>query len=373
MADEHTRTLLERGAGALPTTPPHAEIEHRAERLRLRRRVAVSSGATALVIVVLAGVLGFAASIHRRQPEVALGGADRTAATGGQAAAGGCLEPAYHPGYLPWLDVGAPIPPAGSVSRTPSGTTLRWSDGAGADAFTVTVARRHGTVTADDGPYVPGGGRLSLHRGGRARVVWNVGGRRCNVLELVLTAPPRTMDGDELQRAVMGIARSLATPDGWPFEPADPAVCPPPPVMPTYLPWLPAGGPVPTPQIVYDSAQSDGYDVVWERAGTARDSGTGVWMDRSSNAVNSGRGEPTGHEILGQEGLLLTDEPGAVGAAATIVWDLGSGPCRNVRLYFESDDAMTRAQIDREILRIADSLAPLPPDADVLDPLSDGS
>jgi hypothetical protein len=329
MADEHTRRLLERGAGPLPSAPPHGDIEARADRLRRRRRLAVSSGATALVVAVIVGVLGVAASVQRRQPVIALGGVDRAAETGGRAVAGGCTEPAYRPGYLPWLGAGADVPPPEAVSRTSSGTTLHWNEGHGADASTVTVTRRHGTVSAEDGPYVPGGGRLRSSRGGHVRVVWNLGRSRCNVLELAFTVPSGSTDGEGIKRAAMGIALSLVTPDGRPFEIANPEICPPPPVIPTYLPWLPEGKALPSPDVSYweDAPEDDAYDFGWEARDTGRDSIAYVVMARFSQDMVSDGGEPAGHEILGSEGVLSSDE-----TYSYIGWDLDDDYCNAITL-----------------------------------------
>lgn len=361
MADEPTRRLLQRAAGTPPTQTPLDEIEHRATRLRRRRRVAASSVATALVLVIVIGAVSLIAQAQRHPSMVALGGEPESPTNGRQTpAVEGCIEPAYTPGYLPWVQEGQE-PPAPDERRMSSGTVLRWSGDDGKGTSTVTLRRRDGTVGGKDGREVPamlGGmmGRLSTAANGReVRVVWNLGGSRCNVLELTLRTTSAEMAGRHARREAIEIAQALTGPDGRTLQPSKPEVCPAPPVVPTYLPWLSTDETAPHGRVSTFAEQGDRYDLQWRPPGQRRDKIFYVSLSRYSDLAGYGGARATTQVIMGADGMLAE---GTMPGDIAIGWNVGGTSCNIIELVLVTDGEMTAAEAEREILSIADSFIP---------------
>jgi hypothetical protein len=365
MTDERTRRLLQRGAGVPPTQTPLGEIERRAARLRHRRRVAISSVATALVVVTVIGAVGLIAQVRRGPAAVALDSGEGEPTKGTRPPVGdGCVEPAFAPAYLPWIDQGQ-RPPAPAVQRTSFGTMLRWTSDA--DAATVTLTRRNGTVGGKDGREVPAMlsgtmGRLSTAVGGReVRIVWNLGGSQCNVLELALMTSTE-MAGQPARREAIEIAQSLTPRNGDTPQPSAPAVCPAPPVVPTYMPWLSESETTPPGQVGTYAEEGDRYDLQWRPPGQSRDKIFYVSLSRYSDLAGYGGARATKPVIMGSEGMLAE---GTMPGDVAIGWNVGGRFCNIIELVLVTDGEMNAAEAEREILRIADSFVPAPSDTGV--------
>jgi hypothetical protein len=366
MSDEYAAEVLRRGAGRLPSHAPVADIQARADRLGRRRRSAVVVVATGLCAAVVVTALVVGAVVSQPgddESSVVLDGD----AEGAAPAAGDderCPAPVARPTYLPWVGAEEHIPDA-MVATTTTGTELQWSTADAAGTAAVTLRRRHGDVGPDDGREIPayvGGfaGRLTRGAAGsEADVVWNLGGSFCGVLELHVQASPATALDRPVRVEAIEIARALEAPGGsfaGPSGDEDATPCPPPPVTPTYLPWLAPDEGVPRPEVWKGGPEDgDSHQLNWWPNGhVPADEPYLVALRRLSEPGGTGGGDPTGIVVEGAEGV---SGGGPMPGDVWVGWNIGGRSCNLVELELTTSGRMTAALARREILRIAESFA----------------
>jgi hypothetical protein len=119
-------------------------------------------------------------------------------------------------------------------------------------------------------------------------------------------------------------------------------------VLPTYLPWIDAGGQVPAPVETYDR-ELDRAQLSWQGGNEL-----GIGLTVYPHAPLGNMGHPTTVEVHGATGHLhLQDEGGLIGVS----WDLPGRRCNYLELSFSSPGVPKSKAVD-ELMRVASSLRP---------------
>lgn len=125
--------------------------------------------------------------------------------------------------------------------------------------------------------------------------------------------------------------------------------CEPPPVEPTYLPWIDAREAIPEPEASH--GPDDATTLMWPRPDSMEP--YYVLLRRTSTRTGGGPGEEISVSIPGAHSAEFYE--GEAAGMAFLVWDTGEPYCGEIGLQLVATD-MTRAQARGEILKVAKSL-----------------
>jgi hypothetical protein len=125
--------------------------------------------------------------------------------------------------------------------------------------------------------------------------------------------------------------------------------CEPPPVEPTYLPWIARGEAIPEPEV--SKGPDDATTLKWVRPDSPDPSY--VLLRRTSIRTGGGLGDEVPVSIPDVQSAQFYE--GEVAGMAFLVWDTGELSCGEIGLQLVATD-MTRAQARDEILKVAKSL-----------------